>query len=122
MSYVIDISKETCWNDLVTEYKSRIITVIDKIRPLYSQYLTGAYLILNGYRLFGGTILYEKEIEHISKILGISFTECLLFQLCYEMNSACTSALVEVDGVKPCKNYGLELTRPKINHGANKSY
>lgn len=97
--WVVDLANENkVWNNLVIAHKPQIMLVLNKIRPLYSKYLTAAYLALSTYRLFGGTILYEGEIQEIADILGISFAECLLFQLTYEACAACTSAIVDVDG------------------------
>lgn len=85
------------WNSIVSIYLDRIKVVLNKIRPLYIQYLSAANLAISTYRLFGGIIMYHNEIDEIAKILEISFAECLLLQLTYEAFSACTSALVEVD-------------------------
>lgn len=97
--YRIDISSPECWNTLVTDYKDRIMIVLHKIRPFYEQYLAGANLAMSGYQLFGGRILYKKEIDQIATLLNITFVECLLFQLTYEAFSACTSAIVECDDI-----------------------
>lgn len=95
--FVVDINDSKCWNPIVTEYKDRILTVLDSMRPLYKSYLAAFSVGSATYRVFGGIIYYEDEISEIAKILGITFTECLLFQLTYELCSACTSTIMLCD-------------------------
>src|ERR1035438_7733288 len=89
-TYRIDVSDPTCWNDLVLEYRSQILEVMAKMRPLTQQYLTYINLGYGTYKMLGGIVLFENEIKEIAKILGITTTKCLLFQLTYELCSACT--------------------------------
>lgn len=93
--YDIELSDDYKWNKIVTHYKNKILRCIYKIRPLYEQYISYAHIALRTYQILGGTILYQKEIEQISMILGIPFVECLLIQLVYEANAACTSAILK---------------------------
>ncbi len=95
--YIVDISSLTCWNNIVLEFKPQILKVLDKMRPLFSQYTTLINVGLTVYRLAGGIFLYEKEMNEISRLLNITFTECLLFQLTYELCSACTSSILKID-------------------------
>jgi hypothetical protein len=95
--YIIDVSTPKCWNEVVEDHKLKIAAVIGKIRPLYTPYLSFFSLGLYVYKKTGGVIYYEKEIEEISKILDMSFNECLLMQLTYEFCTACTAAVVTSD-------------------------
>lgn len=95
--YIIDVRKSTCWNELVSHYKPKILIVLDKMRPLFSSYIGYVNAGLAVYRLTGGVIMYESEIKEIAKILEITFVECLLFQLTYELCSACTSGILKCD-------------------------
>jgi hypothetical protein len=97
-TYKVDISSSRCWNSIVKDYKPQIMTVLSKMRPLYASYLTAFTIGLHAYKLFDGPIYYEDEIAEIAAILKISFAECLLFQLTYELCSACTSAIMLCDG------------------------
>jgi hypothetical protein len=97
-SYIIDVSNPKCWNELTTSYKPKILEILDDMRPLFNGYVSYASAGLTLYRMTGGVIMYEKEIQEIAQILEISFIECLLFQLVYEFCSACTSAILKADG------------------------
>jgi hypothetical protein len=100
-SIIIDKNDgEKMWNDIVSSHKEKIEIVLSKMRPLYSKYLSIINLSIKSYKALGGIIMYENEINEISKILNISFSECLIFQLTYEAFSMCTSAIVDVDGVQ----------------------
>jgi len=70
---------------------------LNKMRPLFSSYITFINAGLIIYRLAGGIFLYEDEIEVVAKLLNITFVECLLFQLTYELCSACTSSILQID-------------------------
>ena len=93
----IDISNPKCWNNITKRYKNKILVIFKIMRPLFQSYMTFANLGINSYKLFKGVIMYENEILEISKILDITFNECLLFQLTYEMFSACTSCILKCD-------------------------
>jgi hypothetical protein len=95
--YSIDISDPKCWNEIVIEHKKSILSIVELIRPLYSKYLLLFKGSLFTYKLTGGIVLFEQEIYEIAKILEISFAECLLFQITYELCSACTSAILQSD-------------------------
>lgn len=92
----IDISKKngSCFNEAVSKYKSAILLVVSKLKPLFENYVVMMNTAVSAYKLSGGIIMYEKEITQISEILEITFVECLAIQLCYEFFSACTSAIL----------------------------
>lgn len=96
--YIVDVSDSKCWNPIVIEYRDRILTVLNAMRPLYKSYLGAFSIGLGIYRISNGVIYYEDEISEIAKILDITFSECLLFQLTYELCSACTSTIILCDG------------------------
>ena len=78
--YIIDISKSTCWNQVILDHKNEILNIIKIIKPMYSSYLKYLKFGLWIYSFFDA-ILYENEIKEIAKILDISFEECLLIKL-----------------------------------------
>jgi len=94
-TYEIDISTPNgkCFNELVLKYKKSIQKVILKLKCYYENYLSYIKLGINAYILQGGIIMYKDEILEISKILEITFEECLMMQLTYEFFSACTTAV-----------------------------
>jgi hypothetical protein len=96
--YTIDISSPKCWNEVVLEHLDQIKRVMEKMRRLFRHYMSPIKLAYSAYKNTGGVTMYEDEIEEISKILGITPLECLLFQLSYELCSACTSAILKVNG------------------------
>jgi hypothetical protein len=100
--YVVDVSNPRCWNGILADYKSQTLKILDSMRPLFKDYIGYANLGLSAYRLLGGVIMYEREIQEIAKFLEISFIECLMFQLTYEFFSACTTAILRSDGEYVC--------------------
>lgn len=96
--YNIDISNPKCWTQVVSDHKQHILEVLDTMRPLYSNHLFKFKWALYLYSWTGGIILYENEIREVAKLLDISFEECLLFQITYELCSACTSAILKSNG------------------------
>ncbi len=100
--YVVDVSNPRCWNGILADYKSQTLKILASMRPLFKDYIGYANLGLSAYRLLGGVIMYEKEIQEISNFLEISFVECLMFQLTYEFFSACTTAILKSDGEYVC--------------------
>ena len=114
MLHTIDISNTKCWNETTIIHKQQILKIINKMRPLFNNYINYANMGLSGYRLFGGIIMYEKEIQEIAQILEISFTECLMFQLTYELFSACTTGILKSDNEYVCvrvMDWELELLK-----------
>lgn len=96
--YKIDISQPTCWNHMIEDHIDEIKGVMLIMKNLFTGYMTAIRSAYTVYKASGGVIMYEKELEQIAKLLDISALECLLFQLTYEMCSACTSAILNVEG------------------------
>jgi len=88
--YTIDINRPSCWREIINEYKEKILKILHIMRPLFSDYLYYFKIGLTGYKIKDGIILFENEIREIARILQVPFEECLLLQLTYELNSACT--------------------------------
>ena len=63
--YIVDISKSTCWNEIVLEYKKQILDIIEIIKPMYISHLKYFNAGLWLYKITGGRVMYENEIREI---------------------------------------------------------
>lgn len=95
----LDLPPAQRWISLLTDYRNELAEAIPKFKELINSMfglaLSPAYLAINTTKLFGG-ILYQEEIQSIADFAGISFEDILLLQLCYELNSCCTSVVTNV--------------------------
>lgn len=95
----LDLPPEQRWLDLLDNHKTELDDAIPKFKELINAMfgfsLIPASLAINTTKLFG-CILYQKEIQSIADFIGISFEHILLLQLCYELNSCCTSVVTKV--------------------------
>jgi len=96
----------TMWVDLVTEFNADIMHVIQQFKATLDSFAVKIALNTSLFvyrRVFGGTVLYEAEIQSIATLLGLEFVQVLALQLFYEMNALCTSIVFQQahDGAAP---------------------
>jgi hypothetical protein len=99
----LDLPPSERWLELLYIYRYEFHDVIpifkELLQSMFGVLLTPASLIIGTRKLLGG-ILYEEELQSIANFLHISFEEILLLQLCYELNSCCTSLVTNVQNKK----------------------
>lgn len=99
----LDLPPSQRWQVLLNDYRHELEEAIPKFRELinamFGMALTPAYIVINTTKLFGG-ILYQDEIQSIADFVKIPFEDILLLQLCYELNSCCTSVVTNVANEK----------------------
>lgn len=99
----LDLPPSRRWNDVMYAYRDELQEIIPHFQELLSTMFGfakyPAYLAINAARIAGG-ILYQEEIQAIAEFLNMKFEDVLLLQLCYELNSCCTSIVTNVDGEK----------------------
>lgn len=95
----LDLPPAQRWGVLLNDYKSELKEAIPKFKELigamFGLAIGPAYIAINTTKLFGG-ILYQEEIQSIADFVKISFEDMVLLQLCYELNSCCTSVVTKV--------------------------
>lgn len=89
------------WIHILTKYKTELIETIPKFKELINNMfglaIYPARLVINTMKATG-KIMYAEEIESIAKFTGMSFDYILLLQICYELNSCCTSVVTKLNG------------------------
>lgn len=81
------------WTSIVQTYKTEILAVYTKCRPLLDAVMpwTASWALMPWYKT---RIKYHGEIQGISRVLGLPFIDVLAMQLVHEMHACCTSVVV----------------------------
>jgi hypothetical protein len=99
----LDLPPSQRWISLLTAYRHELNDAIPKFRELINNMfgiaLVPAHFAINTTKFFGG-VLYADEIKSIADFVNIPFEDILLLQLCYELNSCCTSVVTRVSNEK----------------------
>ena len=99
--YIIDINSnaEDRWKPIISDYKVEISNVFNKLNQmnngLLSSLASGLINIANKF----GYVLYEDELNYISKECAIPFGQLVMLQIMYELSACCTSAVFPIDGI-----------------------
>ena len=99
----LDLPPEQRWIQVINYFKKKCLLALDDIERLTSNTFTGKCLssiasAMAAISIKTGNIMYKEEIESIANILGVSSHKVLLSQLIYELNSACTTIVVNTNG------------------------
>lgn len=98
----LDLAAEKRWLLILEDFKDKIPKLkleIDKIFKnlgIGSVYQTTLYYLVRAFEMTG-YMLYAEEIRSISNFSGIDFEKVVIMQLYYEMTSACTSIVTQVN-------------------------
>ncbi len=95
----LDIPASQRWLQLLADYKTQMLEIVPKFKHLVNQMFgtigySSAVGIIKIMRAFG-QLLYVDEIQSIANFTGMTFEEVLLLQICYELNSCCTSVVTK---------------------------
>lgn len=97
----LDISPSKRWLPLMEVHKQVLKETVPKFEKLInSMFANTVYLAILTIKAMRATgqIMYVDEIDSIAKFIGMSFEHVLLLQICYELNSCCTSAITKSNG------------------------
>lgn len=85
----LDESPETRWNHIVDKYKQKCKNVLEIADVSGISGIVLSWLV----NYYSNQVFYIDELRAISKRAEIPLEKLILLQLCYEMNSCCTSII-----------------------------
>lgn len=91
------------WQALISQYKKECLEAFFEMNKLFDQSTItkiSKYIALWTIKCYSisNNVLYKQELQGIADILDMSLENAILFQLCYEMFSACTSVIIHLNG------------------------
>lgn len=94
----LDLPPAERWIQLLEDHKEEMKTVVPQFKHLVSS-MFGSLIypaigIIKTMKVLR-QILYADEIQSIATFIGMTFEEVLLLQICYELNSCCTSVVTK---------------------------
>lgn len=99
----LDLPPKQRWVEVVTYFKKDCLLTLEYMEKLTTGTFVGKCLnmLVSGIAatyIKTGNVMYKEELESIANILGVSCHKVLLSQLIYELNSACTSVVLNHKG------------------------
>ena len=99
----LDLEEKLRWKDIIDSNKEKIEKIKPKLVELINNLVGNFEHILiplvNTFYL-SNLIMYKEELNYLADVTGLTFTQILTLQLCYEACACCTSVITNVNEEK----------------------
>lgn len=99
----LDLEEGLRWKDIIDSNKEKIDKIKHRLLDLINNLVGNfEYILMPLVNTFywSNLIMYKGELNYLAEQTGLTFTQILTLQLCYEACACCTSVITNVSGEK----------------------